>query len=59
MGKIYNLKNKKPDEVIKAYKIIALKSQIPKKIWKTTGNYEDAMKYYQTYVIKKDCENNG
>ena len=55
---VYNLKNKKPDEVIKVYKTIALKSQISKEIWKKMGNYEDAMKYYESYIKRKEDKEN-
>ena len=58
MKKINNLKDKTPEEVIKTYKIVALRSQIPKQIWNLNGNYEEAMKCYREYILKKGCENN-
>ncbi len=58
MVKIYNLKDTPLEEVIKTYKIVALKSQIPKEIWNKTGNYKDAMKVYREYILKRKHENN-
>ncbi len=54
MEKIYNLKDKTPEEVISSYKKIALKSKILKEMWNKTGNYEDAMKLYQVYLKEKE-----
>ena len=58
MEKIYNLKDKTPEEVINAYKKIALKSQVLKEIWNKTGNYKEAMALYEEYLKEKE-EKNG
>ena len=50
MAKIYNLRKKKPEEVINTYKKIAIKSQIINEIWKITGSYEKAMNFYKAYI---------
>lgn len=47
MTKVYNLKNKSPEEVINTYKKISINSKLPKTIWKLTGNYEKALELYQ------------
>lgn len=57
MEKIYNLKNKTHEEVIKTYKKIAIKSQKLNEIWKNTGNYEKAIQVYKTYIKNNGEEN--
>ena len=57
MEKIYNLKDKTPEEVINSYMKIALKSQLINEMWKKTGNYEDAMKLYEAYLKDKESKN--
>ena len=47
MTKVYNLKNKSPEEVINTYKKININSKLPKTIWKLTGNYEKALELFQ------------
>jgi hypothetical protein len=47
MTKVYNLKNKSPEEVINTYKKISINSKLPKTIWKLTGNYEKALELFQ------------
>ena len=49
MTKVYNLKNKSPEEVINTYKKISINSKLPKTIWKLTGNYEKAYRLYQNH----------
>lgn len=57
MEKIYNLKDKTPEEVIVEYKKIGTKNQVLKEIWKMTGNYEEAMKLYNNYLKGKENQN--
>ncbi len=57
MTKVYNLKNKSPEEVINTFKKISVNSKLPKTIWKLTGNYEKALEVFQTSKKNKKQNN--